>query len=368
MNIVMLLFCIIAGFFIFFGCSKAMKKSSSFPSIEQETLEEREKGFQQYPNALYPIEKNGKWGYMNRATKIIIQPQYENVEDFFEGRAKIQKNGKYGYIDSTGKEIILAQFEKAENFFEGFAKIKKNEKYGFIDKTGKEIISPQFEDAGNFSEGFAAVKINGKTGFINREGKIIIQPQFLRAVYVSQFSEGLASVYTSEEEGGGYIDKKGEWIIQPNFIEVGPFRNGLARVAVQEDKILTGFLDKGGLFVIAPSFTFAWDFSENFVTGWTLSEDRTKKIWKCMDTQGNIVLDNLPYRTVGACVGGFIPIQNSEMKWGFMDITGKEIIPPQFSGINHFKNGLARMEIGDFSRGHTSIVYINPTGKIVWQP
>jgi len=85
----------------------------------------------------------------------------------------IEKNGKWGYIDRTGKVIIRPQFEDAYYFSEGLAAVKLGDKLGYIDKTGRFVIKPQFNHAWDFSEGLARVTIGGKDGYINKTGKYI---------------------------------------------------------------------------------------------------------------------------------------------------------------------------------------------------
>lgn len=97
---------------------------------------------------------------------------------------------------------------------------------------------------------------------------------------------------------------------------------------------------------------------------WVRSEDKKSKIWKVINKEGTVVLDSLPYRNVGAFNYGLIPIQNEDLMWGFMNIRGEVIIPPQYAGINHFKNGMARMEVG--TALENTMVYINPKGEVVW--
>ena len=67
--------------------------------------------------------------------------------------------GKQGYINKAGKIIIKPQFRGASEFSEGLANVGTFENYkaGFIDKTGKIVIEPQFDVAEDFSEGLAAV-------------------------------------------------------------------------------------------------------------------------------------------------------------------------------------------------------------------
>jgi len=126
-----------------------------------------------------------------------------------------------------------------------------------------------------------------------------------------------------------------------------------------------GFIGRDGQYLIEPFYDFGWDFSEDYATVWRRSDDKMRKIWKVIDGNGEVVLDELPYRNVGAMNHGLIPIQDEEMGWGFMNIKGEVIIPPQYAGINHFSNGLARMESG--SAFSSKFVYINETGEVVWK-
>ena len=68
---------------------------------------------------------------------------------------------------------------------------------------------------------------------------------------------------------------------------------------------------------------------------------------------------------MGSITSGLIPIQNKKMAWGFINIQGEEVIKPQFTGINRFMNGLARMEVG--SAFDPEPVYINKKGEVVWK-
>ena len=51
----------------------------------------------------------------------------------------VEQNGKYGFIDSTGKTVIAPQFDSAGLFSEGLARVQIGDKWGFIDKTGKML-------------------------------------------------------------------------------------------------------------------------------------------------------------------------------------------------------------------------------------
>jgi WG containing repeat len=356
-----------------FSFLRCTSKSGGSSLTESDT--DRAAAFQQFPDALFPVKVKDKWGYMNRKTEMVLVPKWEEADDFFEGFAKVAvvkgQNYAYGFIDAKGEWIVQPAYDKAGHFSEGLAQVKKEGKYGYVDHHGNEIISCQFEEAGPFHAGYAAIKQGGWTGFIDKTGKVSVKPQFTVAVSHPRFKEGLAPVFGADEKTG-FIDTSGQWVIDPVFSSAGNFDEGMAWAMIRKDDdqaeygftIQGGFIDKKGEYLIDPVYDFCWDFSEGYATCWYRSEDKMKKIWKVIDRNGEVLLSNLPYRNVGSFRNGLLPIQDEDMKWGFMNTKGEVVIPPRFAGINHFKNGLARMEVGTaFSN---TMVYINPKGEVAW--
>ena len=74
----------------------------------------------------------------------------------------VEKNGKFGFIDRAGRVVIPLQFASANDFHEGLALVTANGKTMFIDPTGKTVFTPQFDIVNNFSEGLAAVNVGQK--------------------------------------------------------------------------------------------------------------------------------------------------------------------------------------------------------------
>jgi len=177
-------------------------------------------------DTLFLISLNGKVGYIDKAGKLVVNPQFDVANNFSEGLAGVCvggkdifcEGGKWGYIDKAGKYVINPQFDGVYNFSEGLGVVKIGGKWGYIDKAGKLVVNPQFDVAYNFSEGLAGVKFSDKWGFIDKAGKYVINPQFDCAY---NFSEGLAVVCVGGKgifcEGGkrGFIDKAGKYVWNP---------------------------------------------------------------------------------------------------------------------------------------------------------
>ena len=94
-----------------------------------------------YPNnKLYAKKINGKWGFIDKADKLIIQNEYEMVTEFNNyGFAGIKKDGKWGVVNSEGTIIPEPIYElKWENpSFIG--------KYYKVQAWGEQYYSSQIE-------------------------------------------------------------------------------------------------------------------------------------------------------------------------------------------------------------------------------
>ena len=124
-------------------------------------------------------EESGKWGFIDKQGKMVINPQFGNFSDFREGLAAVrigdEESGKWGFIDKQGKMVINPQFHTAALFSEGLAAVAKNRdpfSWGYVDKQGKMAINHQYDHVSSFSDGLAAVLIgdstSGKWGYISR--------------------------------------------------------------------------------------------------------------------------------------------------------------------------------------------------------
>jgi hypothetical protein len=184
----------------------------------------------------------------------------------------------------------------------------------------------------------APVESDGKFGYIDKTGKLVVP-----TIYDSSepFSEGLASVLLSDDGDGlwGYIDKAGKMVIKPQFASAAPFSEGLAVVCINKK---WGYIDKTGKMIIDPQFDMADSFSEGLAVVSVVANDVGQK--------------SKPEENIISGLG----------KFGYIDKTGKSIIAPQFALAMAFHEGLAAVQVGDFTVGKWG--YIDKTGKVVIDP
>lgn len=200
-----------------------------------------------------PIERDGKWGYVNRLGQIVIPYQFEAAEPFDQGIARVSLGKKIFFINRAG-EKVTQDFDGVFNFSEDLAAVDVAGKIGYIRRDGSVALPPIYHSASgiDFSDGLVAVRIDKKVGFMDAGGSVVIEPAY-DDVY--PFSEGLAPVRSGEK--WGYIDKNGRIVI-PIQYEIGHmFSEGVASVVLGNK---WGYIDHNGTFVVPPTFESAMPF------------------------------------------------------------------------------------------------------------
>lgn len=320
--------------------------------------------------SLFPIEVNGRWGYIDVSGKVVVGPKFESAGEFSEGLAAVKIDGKYGFIDATGAMVIEPRYSMAKPFSEGLARVQIGGdayglygKWGFIDRTGRTVIEPQFADLESASEadygfhdGLAMIERDGLKGFIDKAGNVVIRPRFSIAY---SFREGLASVREESDGKWGYIDKTGAWAIAPKFDWASQFSEGLGPVSLNG---VCGYVDRTGALSLTPKFKHnendcgaVWGQFNEGLARWSIGDK-----FGFINKRGEVVIAPQFDLTFGFAEGlAFVEIDG---KYGYVDRTGRMVVAPQFSYAKDFRNGLARVSDGPLGWG-----YINKSGAFVWK-
>ncbi len=219
-----------------------LEKYPDYPDKKQ--LEE-EFSFWQIP--LFSVKNTGKYGFVDSAGKICIEPIYDEIEDFKEGYALVEKDNLYGYINKAGRVKIDFQFTDASSFTQQTALVQQNKTSFLIDHAGKKI-SADYDEIADFADNMAIIKRNNLYGAINYTGEEIIKPNFAT---LSDFSENMAAF--TQNNKYGFINKQGFIVIAPVFTWVSVFKNNQCRVKIDNR---LGVINKRGDFIIEPLYDF----------------------------------------------------------------------------------------------------------------
>lgn len=299
--------------------------------------------------ALFLIwDERGKYGFIDATGRVRIKPQFDGALPFSEGLAAVSLDKKWGFIDSTGKVVVPLKYFAVSRFADGVAAITIKEgdsrPCGYIDHAGEFAIKPQTKFAcRDFKEGFALVGVYDESagedfdGYMNKKGELAIGGGYVRA---DPFSEGLALVVSFENSV--FINKEGETVIDlkgyggrdtlsDEYVPAGPFSEGLAEVGIkvfsQYGYSRFGFVNKQGKVVFKlPEKMRA---EGPFQNGRALVFEEKNQNVRVRMGDGEVI-------TMGVDVSAY----------GFIDKTGRVVIPTRFSEAKDFYEGLAAVRTG----------------------
>jgi len=200
-----------------------------------------------------------KWGLINRQGEIIIDIKYDEIYDVKSYPIPVRAGANWHYLDDQGQVVITLATERAEPFSQGLARVGSKAKEGFIDGTGAWVIEPKFRQAWDFHQGLAAVCLEGAWGFINTTGEFVIKPKHgdIGQAYDERegvrFFEGRVAFLArvGKQVKWGYLDRKGIPLIEPQFSWAYEFTDGVAQVELEGE---WGLIDRTGDYIIQPSF------------------------------------------------------------------------------------------------------------------
>lgn len=153
----------------------------------------------------------------------------------------------------------------------------------------------------------------------------------------------------------GYIDANGDFKIEPKFQFAENFdENGLAKV-YNEGKM--GLINENCEIVVPPIYDAISNLNED-----VMSAVQDNKYF-ILDKSGNILFSSSDYLFLGISSEGYISAAkkvDDDVKMGYIDKNGKELIKPQFNIAYDFKNGRALVKNAD-----DKYALIDNTGKII---
>lgn len=263
----------------------------------------------------------------------------KNTNDQSTINIDISKNQTDVITDDSDKNIEGEPSELpagTDTLYPAYLNNEGNQKYGYIDNTGNFIISPIYDQASDFSEGFAVVydSENNEYSIINTEGSLIYKGSY----NIGSFHEGLAIYddYINGKTVEGYIDTTGTIVLPAIYEKASDFQDGKAYVYA--DNQIQQIDTMGNILV-------SYDIPEHDIY---ISDFRDGYI--LYNNVGNSIMEAMNYK------GEKLPLPNnvSENYTGYSNL--------KYLGNNIFAV-MQKSEIEDFSSSYTSpYALFTPTG------
>lgn len=198
--------------------------------------------FSQEETLLIPYRKGTLWGFADTTGKIVIQPEYDEVDFFLNGQAKVSKNEiigsntkeKYGFVNTKGEVIIPIIYDYIGESRYDIYLCHKNQKEGLIIKDTVVIVAEQDEVNFNIhdkSTVFIQVKKSGKVGVLkyhNRKLSTLIPSEYIKIEdhysknnLTFKCTKQNSTVVVFDHNGKIFVPKKDEIKPKQNTVQSG---------------------------------------------------------------------------------------------------------------------------------------------------
>ncbi len=199
--------------------------------------------------------------------------------------------------------------------------------WGFIDGTGKVLISAESshirERLFDFYGGLAAMEFDDGTSWMidtNGSKQFAIYPKYEGWNYVLR--DGLMPNRDRSSGKWGYVDYGGQWRLAPTFDFAFPFSQ--ERAVVQMGK-LRGVITAKGKWVTTPSLSWAIGYQDGL-----LAVARGRR-FSYLDRRGRPVFGR-DFENASQFVNGLAAIREAN-RWGVIDRRGRIVAPFQYEAI-----------------------------------
>lgn len=284
---------------------------------------------------LYPKSIPSGNGYL-----FATLPTGATIHDIFNGLIFIQRNGKYGWINFACQEVAPCIYDEI-CVSSKIINVRLNRKWGIVDAvSGKEITAFKYDEIHWSNSHHVGVRIGDKWAFINvASGKEITAFKYDE---IEHSDHGLIGVYVKDK--WGFIDASGKEIVPCKYPSIHYLSNGLVQVCFNE-KI--GFLDiytsneiiscKYNNVGELPEFD---DSDEQVI----ISVQRNDK-WGFIDVSGKEVISFIYDDAYSSFYGQAIVSQNN--KFGIIDIYGNQIVACKYEWILQLTGEFTAVQLND---------------------
>ena len=165
------------------------------------------------------VKKNGKWGIINEKDEILLDFQFESLDDYEDKYIIAKKDGKLGLLeDGTYKQIFPFEFNYLKRISNGNFLISKDENIGLFDVKGEQLIPFLYDSivlqSINIKPIQYTVSKNLKQGVVDEKGKIIVPIKY------DNIDHQNCAIITKNDYKFGLYDNKGKKLYDTKYKDI----------------------------------------------------------------------------------------------------------------------------------------------------
>ncbi len=262
----------------------------------------------------------GLYGYCDREGNVVVPIRYPLLGPYSGGRIAFARDGKWGYLDGQGGEVIPPRYEAAEAFVHGTAAVTLEGESFRITPDG-ERYEPSYEEWRQLTPTEAAVRVG-------EEWRVIDTPETQGAPYrylAQRYGERNFLQASVGDEGYALLDRSGERALPENYDYLDFRADGYIQTIRGGYE---GLVDRNGVELFKPD-TY-WDIEPYG----GLFQVQTEEGYALLDREKKPVTKTF-YEELWPFTEEYVGLMafQREGRWGFLDRTGTEVIPPRYDDV-----------------------------------
>ena len=357
-----------------------------------------------FAGGMAAVRRAGKWGFVDKTGAQAVPVQFDQVRPFAQAVAAVRKGAKWGFVDKAGRFVLPPRFDYVLPFEAGpngeppLARVNRGARVRRAgDETDGADEPPATAPTTRPADDPQLEVIGGKWGLVDAAGKVVVEPRYAAIVFYYHVRRGLIMTYDGPpaaeaagliDAGGkvllpaeydalnladlkgdvlpvkkagkwGLADLAGRWILRPEFDDLRLAGFDAALIGAMRDG-KWGLIDRAGKFVVAPAYDDLHDAGEGLAAvklagppmRWGLIRKAT----------GEVVLEPTYYHLGHFRSGLAAAKPHRTGGTGYIDRTGRLVVPARYAYAQDFHDGLAAVQTDD------SLLYLRPDGQCLWAP
>lgn len=156
-----------------------------------------------------PVQRSGKWGWINRQGEWVIPNLYDAVTGFNGGTAYARIGHRRMLINASGDVLEESSIEEVDLWWapmplrDGLRTVKRGDLYGYADVNNVLRIPATFGTAQSFTNGRAVVRSRRRWALIDLAGEFVVPPVYNWLLPIGDL------FYFVHDRENGYLDSGG---------------------------------------------------------------------------------------------------------------------------------------------------------------
>ena len=261
-----------------------------------------------YKNGYIIVDENGKYGTVDCANNIMLNPNYDEIKSVYENGMYVVKGSKgYNVIDKSGNIITKKEYQDIKEIKNDQIIVKENNKYGVIKTTGEQIIACSYDDIKFVTNDSYIINTNNLCGIINSNNESILENKYIYIDYIKD-----ADIIDVSEDGinSNILNNKFETKLTGIISEINT-EKGYIKIRVNDEYKYY-------------NFKFEEKTNKEVFPNNTIFLDKKDGKYGFVDKDGKIIVDYIYDDATEQNTYGYASV-NKDGKWGSIDKNGNVV-------------------------------------------